>query len=744
MILLSEKAPSPQYLDGYLSRLDAESLKYIARTFGGNITWRKSRCLEYIQESLKIPERIEQALQRLQPIERNLMAFLKVLGGSANLEILQTALYASGMNIPFKQHDFYDPFHTLLNRIMKHGLMFNMNPYGMNIISSSYNQNDVLLSDYRILDLIAPPEIVPLDIQPVEVQAQTYQRAPNLVAMQTVGILQAIEVLHGLKPTKNGDIRVSDLRKLAKQLGWNDGALQDGNCIFRNALPALVQALQHIGVLGMEDLIIQPTEYARTFQTYSIEAQVRLLLNGMLQAPDWLEDGESRWAYHKSFQQGRLALYILLQALPDDQSSFYSIDDFDMVMFQRIGSIFSLYGRVFRPYTQGKDRKAAELEYVRWLAQQRENWLAKERHWLESALVSWLYFLGIVTLSFNGQGKLSGLRLTDLGRAVLHPTPTNGDETTETFDSWQPAWIVQPNFDVVVYMDQLTTAQLTFIERHAERKGTQEYVAEYRLTRDSVYQGLESGTLLEELLEGLQRGCSKELPQNVTVEIREWAALRDRVALRRAAKLAEFPSARAREKAVLAGVKGRPVGERYLLLTDELPKAQTRLFQQTVDYHRPLQRVINLEEDGCFTLQPQSHDLVLEGRLKAWAEEGMDGKFRFTAQSIQTAIEVGKSLPTLIKLLENRCVLMIPPFLRLALQAWGGEKVELEVARIVVLRSPSSEVSYAVQQSRALRAFIRQNLAPGIFLVDESKLSELRAFLSQFGIEVTDYKESTN
>ena len=75
-------------------------------------------------------------------------------------------------------------------------------------------------------------------------------------------------------------------------------------------------------------------------------------------------------------------------------------------------------------------------------------------------------------------------------------------------------------------------------------QSAQQYIAHYRLTRESVYCGLESGATLDELLDGLRRGAHADLPQNVLVELCEWAGLRERITLHYRTRLFEFPDAR--------------------------------------------------------------------------------------------------------------------------------------------------------------------------------------------------------
>ncbi len=109
------------------------------------------------------------------------------------------------------------------------------------------------------------------------------------------------------------------------------------------------------------------------------------------------------------------------------------------------------------------------------------------------------------------------------------PSPAAAPPDSTTNDN--SAWVVQPNYDIVVYLDAVSPAQLAFLEQHAERRQAEAHTAHYQLTRESVYRGLESGTSLDNLLATLRTGAKTDLPQNVEREIREWAGLRKQMTI---------------------------------------------------------------------------------------------------------------------------------------------------------------------------------------------------------------------
>lgn len=104
-----------------------------------------------------------------------------------------------------------------------------------------------------------------------------------------------------------------------------------------------------------------------------------------------------------------------------------------------------------------------------------------------------LYHLGLVTLARAASGKTDEpalFRLTSLGRSVWYDASrTPGETSTEallTVAPDGPCWVVQPNFDVVVYLDRASAPRLAFIERIAARKPSTGATALYHLTRETV------------------------------------------------------------------------------------------------------------------------------------------------------------------------------------------------------------------------------------------------------------------
>jgi len=739
MALYGMKDPSRR-LNDYLSRLDDSTLKRLVRQTGGQGLNYRLEMTAWIEQSLDNPARLKESLLKLRPYELGLLALLRDMGGECEDSVLRAAASGAGLPMPPSGNPTA-AFHDILQHMLRGGFMLNWSDSNhlTRLQRTDYGiYTNLIFSDPRILEQAGPVEVAALDLPPSNSLAPTQARLPHLITMEIVALLQALERANGIGLTQSGVPRAVDLRKIAKAMNWPEGNLVDGPLVFENALPALISGLTQVRLLqpspGGDRLLPGPA--AREFTYLPIEQQVRTLLFGLIRA-SWSEEAGvyRNLSNYNPYAPGRAALFYLLSGLPAaTRGPLYAIDVLDQALFDRIGSFFSIGGSYFKPayyYTLMNNRSTNIEEVEKAL---HRDWLKTERKWLDWTLKTWLYFMGVIELAVDANGRLDALRLTDLGRAALHPElAVHAEAAPITLAG--PAWVIQPNFDIVAYLDRLTTAQLAFLERHADRRSAQEHLAEYRLTRDSVYRGLEGGTRLDDLLAELERGAERPLPQNIAAELREWATQRERITLYRRASLAEFPSEAARELAIRAGLTGTRVGECFILLTNNPNRPLVRIFKHTINYDQSPQRNLLISEDGVVSYNHPIPDMLLDSRLAAWSEPHPSGGRVFTRQSVQAAVAAGRSVASLLKLIDERQYKLLPPLVRLSLRAWGGEKFSTALEQVVILRSSSSELTYALQQSDLLRPFLISTITSGIFLVKKDKIEELHALLKNLGFE---------
>jgi hypothetical protein len=730
-----------RYFDADLEQVRSENLKRMVRIWGGTTAMRKDECIACIEAGLANPEKVRAAIASLVPWERNALALIKRMGGVLGNRTLTVGLIASGFSLPSRNEYRRNNF---ANALLGRGLILATSDHNPDYINDSYGES-MLYTDERLLAEVGHPEFLPLQIQPMAtLPTQTLHRSPSTVILDVMGILQAIEKIGGLTLTQAGDIRANDEKKINKAMRWDEEGIKIDDYYFPYPIRAWVSAFRYSDLLQVgNDLRLTLKEAPESFAERASGEQVGYLMEGIIRSTAWSEDVSEK-SYFRSYHQtellgGRLALTLALSALPVNEDAFFSIEDFDQALFDRIGEEFSLDYRPGRPYfsfSSTAEQKKQEL--AQWRTKLRADWKKHVSPWLVSALTTWLYFLGLVELATEN-GALAGFRLTDLGRACFHPELRNLPLPAESESADQPVWVVQPNFDIVAYLDRASPSQLAFLERHAERKQTYQHTAQYRLTRESVYRGLESGTTLAGLLESLQAGFHNELPQNVAVELREWAALRERITLRVTASLLEFPTARDLQEAIAQGLSGKPVGERFLLLENAVDQVQAvGLAATRIDYAQSLPKHVTIAENGKIYVRQKSHDVIVHAQLDQWAERLADFEWQLSANSVLAQVKLGRKITELLGLLKERSTAPLPPLLEIALRSWAGEKHSVELDAVIVLHCPQEQLFQAILTSQIMRPFLKGYLPPSLFFIDKKQAATFRAKLDWLGCTVSD------
>ena len=709
----------------------------MARIWGGTSSMRKDQCIDCISKGLANPAQVKVAIDGLEPWQRNALALIKRMGGVIDSHNLVVSIMMSGIHLPLK----YEYRNSVIDPLFRKGLILSKNSYNPGSLSYSYGDN-LLYSDERLLAQVGFPEIQPLNLSPIPEPGNTLVRRSSTVTLDIMGILQTIEKIGGLRLTQSGDVRTNDEKKVRKAMGWDEKGVEIDGFFFPDLIAAWVGAFRYSDLLQLQDnnhLFVKESPEGFALRPFS--EQVRLLMEGLIRSNSWREMPTDNYYYYGiGRRQGRLALTLALSALPLDSDAFFSIDDFDQAVFDHIGEHFTLGAPPDPPYIYSKTIQEKKQIMADWRVKLRANWLKQERPWLESAFTTWLYFLGLVELAVK-DGRVLGFRLTDAGKGAFHPEllTLNRQAETKILSADQPAWVVQPNFDIIAYLDRTSAPQLAFLERHAERTQTHPHTANYRLTRESVYRGLESGTVLADLVDGLKAGAQTELPQNVMVELREWASLRERIVLRRSVCLLEFTSTEARQSAAKS-MSGREVGDRFLLFEQ---KPENLVWPagfkfDPINYACSLPKDLSVTEHGRIHLRHALQDLITADQLTQWAVSVSASEWQLTAESVSTQLKIGRKITELFGLLRDRSVHSPPPLLEIALHSWAGKTYQVELDSVVLLLCPQEQLFSAISTSPTIKPFLKGYLPPNLLLVDVNHLESLRLQLNWLGCFVSD------
>jgi hypothetical protein len=723
-----------KYFDEYLDNHKADQLKKIARIWGGEGNERKQENIDLIKAGLGNSNKVKNVMARLQPYQRVALSITKYCDNHVSGKLLITTLHSSGVALPRPTSRHREGDKYLLQALFDSGLILKIPEKRWVDYSSlgyDYGQTS-FFSDERLLAQIeANIPCEPVGIKPTDQQHPSVYRRTQVVVLDVINLIETIRTTGSLELVKSGKIKVSSLRKLNKALGWKDGSLEMDGLIFPNAIKIFVNVLSVIGILVTNGSEIVLGKSADEFTKYPPQEQIQQLLRGFSIASKWTDDSKYELDI---YQSGCIALVNLLKSLPTNTDAFFDVNDFDLAMFSRIGQSFSFGYVINKPYYFRESAEDIEQQEMKRLATIRKNWLKRERVWFEQILSSWFYYLGIVEIQLYNN-KPVAIRLTQLGQAVLHPklNIVLMEETASTQSG--PTWVIQPNFEIVVYLERATPEQLIFLEQHAERMQVQQHVAQYRLTRDSVYQGLEKGTEVDVLISELKAGMKNDLPQNVLIDLQEWGALRDQMTLYYKTNLLEFPDEAAYQNAVRGGVKGKLVGSRYMLVENY----DRDWAVQTIDYNFPLPRCLSINENGLIKVNQTYSDLLLEAQLNKWAEQKTKRIWQLTEESISNAVKAKVRIDELLDMLNERLLVKrLPSMLKITLQAWSGKKFELDMSAITLIRCTNHELYKAITNSRKLRPYIKGCFGDDLMLVDSNYVELLHKELSWAGLKISD------
>jgi Helicase conserved C-terminal domain len=774
---LRRETPPPRPLRlsyaAHLPRLSAEALKRFARIWVGREASRlnKEACIQAICQGLTNPAVVRRVVADLSDFERAGLGLLKRYGQSAPTEVLATELLMLGL--PSEDHRAHHASwsarggadYQALNCLLHRGIAMLLGrgqEYGGDIVHvyvDDYHYSPTVFAEPCLLEHVTPVPPVPLSLEPVSEMEPGIAKQPAEVVLRLIAMIETLRKMGRIPLTSRGRPTRPFLSKLTKTLGWEAAFATDALAPLPDATLFFFWLLAGLGFYqplpdntGL-DLIPETTPFFEA----SYEAQAARWVCAYRTLTGWIEhrpelvwgDDTEAWYFNK-FIGLRAALLLALAALPE-ATAWYRIADLSTEIYSRLGEHFSLgYLPHFYPLYRATPAQVAQKRQE-WQQQLFKSWQRTELPWILSAMTGPLVHLGLVELACApGQKRAAPtlFSLTHLGRVVLYDALRSFQSSTVAAPAVarlqhdERCWVVQPNFDVVVYLDRASATHLAFIERIAERKPSTGATALYHLTRDAVYAALESGIAARTLYDTLHDASAYPLPDNVQQMLQEWAARRERLTVYRTADLVEFADQAARDAALATqALAGQPVGERFIVLSRHMRHATAAASaSRAVDYCAAPVRCLQVAEDGTVHIRRTHADLLVRGEVAAWADPGADeDHWRLTRTSVQRAVKAGWTAASMIENLSQRAQQPVPALLIVAIRAWAGERAlpkAVAVASDMLLQIADPTVAHAIATSTLLQPYLRGQLGPQTFLVRRDTASELQRQLVELGLHV--------
>lgn len=755
-------------LPDYWSRLNAEPIKRIARRWlstPGAKSAKQSN-LDALTRVLDHPAQLDAVRKGLSPLQHAGLGILARRGGVMPVELLAAALLAYGHpygedrgRYPFGDYSYHDNQRfAALTSLEDDGFIggaYIPRPE-VDPAATYLDQRDIVLaafSDPRFLrgiDVVPP---IPLPLQPLTMPEGGMMRRPAEVSLRLLGMVEALRRQSPYKLTNRGRPPKPLITKLTKILGWDKALesdphtpLPESSHFFYRFLVAL-----NLTARNADSGFVAPEADLLLNLPYPIQA--RLWGIAYTSITGWVEYTPSGLWMNQDDLFGfnrynglRTALAVALGALPDPEG-WYEFAQFEKALFDRVGSKLSL---TFLPQHYlhfGATPQQQEASKLKWLKSVRDNWLISVVPVIHRALAGPLYHLGLVEVGF-GSGAAEGLpdrfRLTALGKSAFHDVLRPGalpelktPSSTATVEG--PAWIIQPNMDVIAYLDRMTPATIGFLGKVAERKPSDGGVAIYRLTRETVYAGFEGGLSLPVVIDELERGAGQPLPATVRRSLEDWSAKRERISLYTQAEVLEYAEPHLRDAALKQQPKlGLALGDRFILVAQSPPRGALT-GATVIDYLKPPVRCLEVAEDGRIALNPGAADFLIRGELTRWATPSKSdpNEWRLCGESVTRAAQGGWTADQILAGLEARSQKSLSPLVVVAVRAWARKRQTRAVTALeesLVLQFAEESAAAAVAGSELFRPLLGPRLGPRTFLVDARQQKALAALLEQFGL----------
>jgi Helicase conserved C-terminal domain len=362
-------------------------------------------------------------------------------------------------------------------------------------------------------------------------------------------------------------------------------------------------------------------------------------------------------------------------------------------------------------------------------------WLESTGAWAANALLGTLAHLGLIEhgVSDSRAQPRRCFRLTALGQAAFGAPERAGPEPT-----YEPKFLtVQPNHEILAYLnvaDPRAVWPLAQMARRVSAPG--ERVQTFALSRDSVYQALESGLTPETIRDFLSRHSKMGLPDLVARSLADWGRKREALAFRTDIALSAGPPGSAGPLAGMA--KARPVADSFVLL----PPTATRGLKGSLirDHHAFARPAWQVDAEGRVRVTDAA-DSVCLARLAQFADP--EGKhWVITAASVGRARERGIPAEQIFGWLSDHLSHELPPILKTAICNWSSP-AEAFVGELVMLQVDQPQAYEMVRDSPRFQPLLLSAFPPDWFVVRPEKRQELERLLTELGFAVgTSWKQS--
>lgn len=724
-----------------LEHYNADQLKKAARFWIGVEAHklRKAECVEALHKMFSHGAATSSALANASKAQQQVLSIFARYGPTVSGAVLSAELHARGLvqDRDPSQRSYGRRDDVVDDLCDKFVLIRSRSSYDY-YYSSSYNHRypDLMLHPALVTAL---PPAMPLPWQPSAesptVQSSS-QRSATAVALDLWQVATGLQALGTWQTVKGGALAKGSRNRLCKGVPMVSAdkdplAPPDSESLYYEILRGMgclspTDAPYQVLAEALAQHVQQPPD-VQAWHWVRAWLDMRLWQDGIGVVPDRDSDHEPVRIDPSSLRKARELLLWALCRVAHSPDMWLDVETFvrDLWQATRRDEINFYWGSYTwpMPMEMARRRDAFPAGEERLLA----FWLADEGVWVANAVMVTLVTLGLVERG-QAAGKKSCpcFRLTALGRAVFGAPEGRLSLPAQT----QPWLTVQPNLEVLAYLDQAVASDLCTLARfttHTTMADSQ--VQTFTLQRAAVYQALESGMSLEDIVSFLRTHSRTGLPDNVARTLAEWAGKRESLVLRTQVTLACGPG-------VEPSKHGRLVQDGIAILPNMSRSQAAKHYPRwtLLDHHGELSRTCTATELG--DIRTRSTDSIVHARLSYLAERTPRG-WQVTEASMTRARQYGFTTEQTLDWLRMHLSHALPPVLEMAMRNWTGQ-ASVFAGPVQLLHVPRPQARDAMLRSPLFAAFLAGHIPPDWFVVKNDKAAEVARLLTQLGFTIND------
>lgn len=721
----------------------AEQLKQAARFWIGKeaYTMRKAECLEALTRVFNGQEAATTVLAALPETQQQVLAVFARYGPKVSGALLAAELQARGL-LPKKdtesqQRLAYHRETSVVDELRgKLVLVGHSDSYSYNW---SYDRRYPELTLHPALATKVPPAApVPWPSPaPSPTVQSSGQRSAAAVALDLWQVASGLQELGTWQTVKGGSLSKGSrnrLRKLAPLLDAEADplALPDPESFYYELLRGMgylsPAAAPSQLLLQPFDRHVQQPAVAQAWQWVRAWMDMPLWQDGIGVVPDRDHAYESVRLDPTSLRKARELLIWALCRVAHGPEVWLDVETFVGDLWQSMRhDEFSFYWGYYTwmpHFDMARKKESFPAGEQRSLA----FWLDGAGGWVANALIVTLVALGLVERGQSADAPSRPcFRLTALGQAVFGAP----ERAVESADQPQAFLTVQPNLDILAYLDQATARQMCTLARFAKRTSlTDSQVQTFTLQRPVVYAALEAGLTLTDLESFLRSYSKTGLPDNVIRTLAEWAGKRDSLVLRTEVTLACGAG-------LTLGKQGRALQDGIVLLPAMSRAQAVKNYAgwSLLDHQGELSRPWTAQELGGIRTKKQS-DSVAHMRLSYLAEHAPDG-WQVSAASMARARQYGFTTEQMIAWLHAHLSQPLPPILAMAMHNWTG-RASVFAGPVQLLHVPRASAREAILQSPLFASLLVGHIPPEWFVVRDDQAAKVTRLLTQLGFTISE------